>query len=79
MAGMDPDKDVEISVSDGILHIEAHREFEEKEEGKNYYRREMRYGSFRRDSPAGGLLGGRCRGRIQGRDPRGPDPGAQSR
>lgn len=51
MAGIDPDKDVEITASDGTLHIEAHRRAEEKEEGKDYFRRELRYGSFSRDLP----------------------------
>ena len=51
MAAIDPDKDVEITASDGTLHIAAHRRAEEKEEGKGYFRRELRYGSFRRDLP----------------------------
>jgi HSP20 family protein len=49
MAGIDPDKDVEITVSDGVLHISAQRREEEKTEGKDYYRQELRYGSFSRD------------------------------
>lgn len=49
MAGIDPEKDVEITVAAGMLHIEAERRQEEKEEGKDYYRRELRYGSFSRD------------------------------
>ena len=51
MAGMDPKKDIEVTVSDGLLHIAAERRQEEKEEGKDYYRQELRYGSFSRDLP----------------------------
>jgi HSP20 family protein len=51
IAGIDPEKDVEITVSDGVLHMEAHRREEEKKEGKDFYRRELRYGSFSRDLP----------------------------
>jgi len=51
LAGIDPDKDVEISVSDHTLHIEAERREEEKKEGRDYVRQEFRYGSFVRDLP----------------------------
>lgn len=51
LAGIDPDKDVEISVEDGVLHIGAERREEEKTEGRDYVRQEMRYGSFHRDLP----------------------------
>ena len=51
IGGIDPEKDVEISVSDGVLHVEAHRREEEKKEGKDFYRRELRYGSFTRELP----------------------------
>lgn len=51
MPGLDPDKDVEVTVSDGMLHIGAERREEEKSEGKDYYRQELRYGSFSRDLP----------------------------
>ena len=49
LAGVDPDKDVEITVSDGVLHIRAERRAEEKTEGKDFYRQELRYGTFTRD------------------------------
>ena len=51
MAGIDPDKDVEITVTDGMLHIQAERREEEETEDKHYHRRELRYGSFTRDVP----------------------------
>lgn len=51
LAGLDPDKDVEVSVRDDILHIAAERREEEKTEDRNYVRRDLRYGSFHRDLP----------------------------
>ena len=51
LPGIDPDKDVELTVSDGMLHIQAERREEEKKEDKGYLRRELRYGSFSRTLP----------------------------
>ena len=51
LPGIDPDTDVELTVSDGMLHIEAERREEEKKEGKGYVRRELRYGSLSRSLP----------------------------
>jgi len=51
LPGIDPDADVELTVSDGMLHIEAERREEEKKEGKGYVRRELRYGSLSRSLP----------------------------
>ncbi len=51
LPGIDPEKDVELSVSDGLLHIEAERREEEKTEEKGYVRQELRYGSFARTLP----------------------------
>jgi HSP20 family protein len=48
MPGIDPDKDVEISLSNNMLTIHAERREEEKVEKRNYVRSEMRYGSFSR-------------------------------
>lgn len=48
LPGIDPDKDVEISVADGYLFISAERKEEEKKEGKGWVRQEMKYGSFSR-------------------------------
>jgi HSP20 family protein len=55
MPGIDPDKDVEITVSDGMLHLSAERRSETKTEDKKGYRSEFRYGSFSRSVrlPAG--------------------------
>ncbi len=51
LPGIDPDKDVELTVSGGILHIEAERREEEKHEEKGYVRQELRYGSLSRSLP----------------------------
>ena len=51
MPGLDPDKDVEISVSDQTLHIRAERRKESKIEEKGRYRSEFHYGSFARSVP----------------------------
>lgn len=48
MPGIDPDKDVEITMSDHTLHLRAERRSEEKTEDKQGYRSEFRYGSFAR-------------------------------
>ena len=48
MPGIDPDNDVEITVSDNMLHLRAERRSESKTEDKKGYRSEFRYGSFSR-------------------------------
>lgn len=55
MPGIDPDKDVEITVSNGMLHLSADRRSETTTEDKKGYRSEFRYGSFARSVrlPAG--------------------------
>lgn len=51
MPGVDPDKDIEITVADGILRIRAERQEKEEHKDKNSYRSEFRYGSFSRSIP----------------------------
>lgn len=51
LAGIDPAKDVEITVDDGMLRITAQRRVEEKSEDKGYVRHELQYGSFSRALP----------------------------
>jgi HSP20 family protein len=46
--GIDPEKDVDVSVADGMLHIKAEREEKSEQKSKNGYRSEFRYGSFTR-------------------------------
>ncbi len=55
MPGIDPDEDVEITVSDNMLHLRAERRSETETEDKKGYRSEFRYGSFSRSVrlPAG--------------------------
>jgi HSP20 family protein len=49
--GVDPDKDIEVSVADRVLHIRAEKREEQKSEDKGAYRSEFRYGSFSRTLP----------------------------
>jgi HSP20 family protein len=51
LPGIDPEKDVEITVKDGVLRIKAERKLEEKTEEKGYTRHELRYGSLTRTLP----------------------------
>ena len=48
LPGIDPEKDVELSVVDGMLHIEARREERTEEKQPHGYRSEFRYGTFTR-------------------------------
>jgi HSP20 family protein len=51
MPGIDPDKDVTISVTGNMLHLQAERRREEKHEEGGRTRSEFSYGSFRRTLP----------------------------
>ena len=51
LPGIDPDKDVEITVEDGYLRLRAERREETKEEDTRHFRSEFRYGSFVRTLP----------------------------
>ena len=51
LAGIDPDKDVELTVTDGMLRIDAERRVEKDTEDKGYTRHELRYGRFTRSLP----------------------------
>lgn len=46
--GLDPERDVEITVSDGVLRIHAHREVKAEQKNKKGYRSEFRYGELAR-------------------------------
>ena len=61
LPGIDPEKDVEVTVAGGTLHIEAERREEQRREEKGYVRREVRYGSA---GPVAAAPGGRDRADI---------------
>jgi HSP20 family protein len=48
LPGIDPDKDVEIALHDGMLTITGQRREEERTESRSGYRTEFRYGRFER-------------------------------
>lgn len=48
---IDPDKDVEVTVVDHVLHISAERSETSEETGRHFHRRELRTGSFARSIP----------------------------
>jgi HSP20 family protein len=48
---IDPDKDVELSVAGGALHIRAQRQEKTEKRETGAYRSEFRYGSFVRTVP----------------------------
>lgn len=49
--GVDPEKDIDLTVSDNALTIRVERRQEEKVEEKDRYRTEFKYGSFTRTVP----------------------------
>lgn len=51
LPGIDPEKDVDVSISEGALHISGHREEKTEQKEKESYRSEFRYGSFSRTLP----------------------------
>jgi HSP20 family protein len=51
LPGVDPDKDIEISIAEGKLTIRAQRNESTKEERKGHFRSEFQYGSFVRTVP----------------------------
>jgi len=53
LPGMDQ-KDVEVTMSDGLLTITGEKKQEGEETGKNFYRKERSFGSFRRVLPLPG-------------------------
>ena len=46
--GLDPDKDIEVTVTDDVLHIVATRQERSEDEGAGTSRSEFRYGEFSR-------------------------------
>lgn len=51
MPGVDPDKDIEVTIDDGFLRIRAERQEKEEHKDKGRFRTEFRYGSFSRNIP----------------------------
>jgi HSP20 family protein len=51
LPGIDPDRDVHLTLTGGMLRIDAERRMEEQTEEKGFTRHEMRYGSFTRTLP----------------------------
>ena len=51
LPGIDPEKDVQISLADDQLHIRAERQEKSEQKDKESYRSEFRYGSFFRSVP----------------------------
>lgn len=54
LPGIDPAKDVEITVADGLLHINAERKVEEQTQENGFTRHELRSGSLTRTLPLPG-------------------------
>jgi HSP20 family protein len=48
MPGIDPDKDADIWIADGMLHIKVERTRESRDEKPGSFRSEFSYGSFHR-------------------------------
>ena len=48
---IDPEKDVELTVANGMLQISAQRTEKKEKEGRRFHRQELRYGSFARSIP----------------------------
>ena len=53
LPGMD-EKDVDITLENGLLTIKGEKKQEEEEKGKDFYRKERSFGSFRRTLPISG-------------------------
>jgi HSP20 family protein len=49
LPGIDPERDVELTILDGVLRITARREERKEEKGKDAVRSEFRYGTFVRN------------------------------
>jgi len=51
LPGIDPDKDIDVSLQDNVLTIRGERRREDRTEEEHYFRFESSYGSFQRDIP----------------------------
>jgi HSP20 family protein len=50
LPGLD-EKDIEVSLSDGVLTLKGEKKSEKEEKGKTFYRSERSYGAFQRTIP----------------------------
>ena len=48
LQGIDPDRDLEITIEDNMLHIRGQRQETQEEKGEGFIRRETSFGSFER-------------------------------
>jgi len=48
LPGIDPAKDIDLTITDGMLYLHAQREARKEEERPDGYHSEFRYGEFRR-------------------------------
>ena len=48
LPGIDPDRDLEITIEDNMLHIRGQRQETQEEKGEGFIRRETSFGSFER-------------------------------
>jgi len=85
LPGVDPDKDISVSVDAGVLHIHAERREQHEERKPDRYRSEMRYGSFSRairlpaDTAAGDVDASYTDGILTVRLPIDPDRAERTR
>lgn len=49
LPGIDPEKDVEVSIEGNVLHLKGHRSFDREVSDDRRYMVERAYGEFRRD------------------------------
>ncbi|MCC3274664.1 Hsp20/alpha crystallin family protein [Arthrobacter sp. zg-Y20] len=49
LPNINPEQDLDVTVSDGMLHIKGERREQTDHKGRNGYRSEFRYGSFTRE------------------------------
>lgn len=49
LPGVDPDKDVDLSIEGNVLHLRGHRSFDREVSDEHRYIVERAYGEFRRD------------------------------
>lgn len=51
LPNINPDQDLDVTVSDGVLHIKGERREKTEHKARHGYRSEFRYGSFTREIP----------------------------